>query len=183
MPSFAAGQTNRPFSSRLKSCHWNAVASGARTDGATAGNSERRWRRRPLLAPLPLGPMARQWLTHQMILIRSPCRPRKHEHVAAERIGLRRLLGLRSQRGKAFAHVRHSLDRRQWARTDGVSAGNSSDQWRKWSRLARPALSSEPESSRQATDQPGQRLGIIDPADTKPMPTSYIDLKQAIGIG
>ncbi len=38
--------------------------------------SERQWRRKPPLAPLSLGPMARQWLTHQMILIRSPCRPR-----------------------------------------------------------------------------------------------------------
>lgn len=36
-----------------------------------------------------------------MILIRSPCRPREHEHMAGEGILLHRLLGLRRQRGKA----------------------------------------------------------------------------------
>lgn len=40
----------------------------------------------------------RQWITLP---------PPEHEHMAAERVLLRRLLGLGRQRGKALAHVGH----------------------------------------------------------------------------
>ena len=116
----------------------------------------------PLLAPLSLGPMARQWLTHQMILIRSPCRPRNTNiwpplgecytftcRATAERILLRHLLGLGRQRRKTLAHVRHPS--RPVARQACLHA----------ERGARSARSSEPGSSRQATDQLGKRLGVI----------------------
>lgn len=47
--------------------------------------------------------------SHQMILIRSPCRPLEHKHMTTERVLLRRLLGLSRQRRKALAQVIHSF--------------------------------------------------------------------------
>ena len=54
----------------------------------------------------------------------------------------------------------------------------SSDQWRKWSRSTKPAQSSEPQSSGQATQQPCQGLGIISATDPKPMPTGNLEIAQ-----
>ncbi len=80
----------------------------------------------------------------------------EHEHMAAERILLHRLLGLSRQTGKALAHVRHPGGQPDL----GCSTGQG--------------------SSRQTTDQPGQRLRIIRPADPKTVPTCKLDLDLAI---
>ena len=80
LPSLADGQTNRPFSSRFMSCHWNAIGP---SDNGNAG----------ALAVPPDD-------LHEIASTAT-----EHEQMSGERVLLQHRLGLCRERRKALAHV------------------------------------------------------------------------------